>query len=225
MGCTALCGTCFTMEFMLNCIQSNLANRFRGFLPVVIDVETGGVQPHTDALLEVAAVFLGQGENDQWYLKETLSFHVAPFPGARLDPKSLEFNKIDPYHPFRFAQDEKEVLQALFKAVKEALKAARCNRAVLVGHNAWFDLLFIKAAAERNQLNLPFHAFTSFDTASLSGLFFGQTVLAKALEKAGIPFDTKEAHSAIYDAEKTAELFCLMVNRWDACMKEHTILK
>ncbi len=202
-------------------VNSNIqtiAQRFRGFLPVVIDVETGGVQPHTDALLEVAAVFLGQNEQGCWQKKETLSFHVAPFPGARLDPKSLAFNKIDPYHPFRFAEEEKEVLQKLFKAVREALKVARCNRAVLVGHNAWFDLLFIKAAAERHQLNLPFHAFTSFDTASLSGLFFGQTVLAKALEKAGIPFDTNEAHSAIYDAEKTAELFCAMVNRFDGML-------
>jgi ribonuclease T len=219
MGCAALCWTSFTLEFELNCLQKNLANRFRGFLPIVIDVETGGLQPHSDALLEVAAVFLGQDENGQWYQKKTLSFHVAPFPGARLDPKSLAFNKIDPFHPFRFAKDEKEVLKTLFQAVKEALKETRCNRAVLVGHNAWFDLLFIKAAAERNQLDLPFHAFTSFDTASLAGLFFGQTVLAKALEKAGIEFDTNEAHSALYDAEKTAELFCLMVNQWDACMK------
>ncbi len=209
------------MESMLNQQlkqkKTNLSHWFRGFLPVVIDVETGGIQPHTDALLEIAAVFLTVNDENQWCHKETLSFHVQPFPGARLDPKSLEFNKIDPYHPFRFAQEEKEVLETLFRAIREATKAAHCHRAVLVGHNAWFDLLFIKTAAERNQLNLPLHAFTSFDTASLAGVFLGQTVLAKALEKAGIPFDTKEAHSAIYDAEKTAELFCAMVNRWKMC--------
>lgn len=195
-------------------IKKNWTHRFRGFLPVVIDVETGGVQPHTDALLEIAAVFLDINEQNQLCRGKTLAFHVLPFEGARLDPKSLEFNKIDPYHPFRFAEEEKEVLQKLFQAIKEATKAARCQRGVLVGHNAWFDLLFIKTAAERQHLNLPLHAFTSFDTATLSGVFFGQTVLAKALEIAGIEFDPKEAHSAIYDAEKTAELFCYIVNHW-----------
>lgn len=204
----------FHGEYIKIMLKKKLAHRFRGFLPVVIDVETGGIQPQTDALLEVAAVFLTTDDKNQWYSKETMAFHVQPFPGTRLDPKSLEFNKIDPYHPFRFAKEEKEVLQILFQAIKKAIKEACCHRAVLVGHNAWFDLMFIKAAAERQKLNLPFHAFTSFDTASLSGVFFGQTVLAKALEKAGIPFDTKEAHSAIYDAEKTAELFCAIVNRW-----------
>lgn len=194
----------------------NWPQRFRGFLPVVIDVETGGVQPQTDALLEIAAVFLEIDSENRLVPQKTLAFHVLPFEGARLDPKSLEFNKIDPYHPFRFAKEEKEVLMELFREIKIATKAAKCQRAVLVGHNAWFDLLFIKSAAERHQISLPLHAFTSFDTASLSGVCFGQTVLAKALEKAGIAFDTKEAHSAIYDAEKTAELFCDIVNRWES---------
>ena len=36
---------------------------------------------------------------------------------------------------------------------------------------------------------------------------------ARALEAAGLPYSTREAHSAIYDAERTADLFCLMINR------------
>lgn len=196
--------------------KKSWVNRFRGFLPVVIDVETGGIQPLTDALLEISAVFLKINEQGELSPGETFSYHVLPFEGTRLDPKSLEFNKIDPYHPFRFAREEKDVLIELFQIIQKAVKAAKCQRAVLVGHNAWFDLLFIKSAAERHQLKLPFHAFTSLDTASLSCMFFGQTVLAKALETAGIEFNNKEAHSAIYDAEKTAELFCYMVNTWDA---------
>jgi ribonuclease T len=197
--------------------QKKWSRRFRGFLPIVIDVETSGVQPHTDAILELAAVFLDIDENNRLCRGKTHSFHVLPFEGARMDPKSMEFNKIDPYHPFRFAQTEKEVLEALFKEIKHATKMAKCQRGVLVGHNAWFDLLFIKTAAERNHLALPLHAFTSFDTSTLSGVFFGQTVLAKALHEAGIEFNTAEAHSAIYDAEKTAELFCDIVNRWETC--------
>lgn len=197
-----------------NISNKNWPKRFRGFLPVVIDVETSGIQPHTDAILELAAVFLELDENNQLSRGKTLAYHVLPFEGARIDPKSMEFNKIDLYHPFRFAQSEKEVLEALFKEIKTAAKAAKCQRGVLVGHNAWFDLMFIKTAAERSGLNLPLHAFTSFDTASLSAVCFGQTVLATALEKAGIEFNNKEAHSAIYDAEKTAELFCHITNRW-----------
>ncbi|HAV68246.1 MAG TPA: ribonuclease T, partial [Alcanivorax sp.] len=36
----------------------SLALRFRGFLPVVVDVETGGFDARNDALLEIAAVLL-----------------------------------------------------------------------------------------------------------------------------------------------------------------------
>ena len=60
----------------------------------------------------------------------------------------------------------------------------------------------------------PFHLFSTFDTATLGGLVLGQTVLAKACESAGIEFENANAHSALYDAEKTAELFCYIVNRF-----------
>ncbi len=140
--------------------------------------------------------------------------HILPFENAELDAKSLEFNQIDPYQPLRFAIDEKAALEKLFSPINKALKQTQCQRAVLVGHNAWFDLLFIKEAVKRTGLKSPFHAFTCFDTATLGGLIYGQTVLAKAAKAAGISFDTKEAHSAIYDAEKTAELFCIMMNTW-----------
>ena len=55
-----------------------------------------------------------------------------------------------------------------------------------------------------------------FDTATLAGLAVGHTVLARACALADIPFDNNEAHSADYDATKTAELFCLIVNRWQS---------
>ena len=195
--------------------------RFRGFLPVVIDIETGGVEPKTDAILEISAVFLDMNEEGFISPGSNISYHVIPFEGARLDPKSLEFNKIDPFHPFRFAEEEKVVLQKMFGEIRKAASQAKCQRAVLVGHNAWFDLLFIKNAAERHQLNLPLHAFTSFDTASLSAVILGHTVLSQALELANIPFDNNEAHSAIYDAQKTAELFCYLVNRWNTLSSSH----
>ncbi len=195
----------------------SIKDRFRGFLPVVVDVETAGVDPQNNALLEMCVVLLDVDEAGYFFPKTRFFEHILPFEHAVLDPKSLAFNQIDPFQPLRFAIDEKLALERLFLPIKQALKQHNCQRAVLVGHNAWFDLLFVKAAVERTGVKSPFHDFTCFDTATLAGFMYGQTVLAKAMSAAKIPFDAKEAHSAIYDAEKTAELFCLMVNHWQDC--------
>lgn len=195
-------------------LTKNMRHRFRGFLPVVVDVETSGVDPHKNALLEMCIVLLTINEEGLFTPGESHFEHILPFKDAELDAKSLEFNQIDPYQPLRFAIDEKLALQQLFAPINKALKQNQCQRAVLIGHNAWFDLLFIKEAVKRTGVKSPFHAFTCFDTATLGGLMYGQTVLAKAAKAAGVAFDVNEAHSAIYDAEKTAELFCVMMNTW-----------
>ncbi|HEB97796.1 MAG TPA: ribonuclease T [Sedimenticola thiotaurini] len=193
-----------------------IAGRFRGFLPVVVDVETGGFDARRDALLEIAAVIVGMAEDGSLLPAESHACHVEPFPGANLDPKALAFNGIDPDHPFRMALPEREALQKITAPIRKAVKASGCNRAILVGHNAFFDLGFINAAVERTGFKRnPFHPFSTFDTVSLAGLAFGQTVLARAVREAGIEWDSSQAHSAIYDAMKTAELFCTIVNRWD----------
>lgn len=190
-----------------------MAKRFRGFMPVVVDVETGGFNEQTDALLQIAAVILEIGDDGQWRRLETHSCHVTPFEGANLDPKSLEINGIDPDHPLRMAVDERQALPRIFKPVRQALKENDCKRAILVGHNANFDLKFINAAAERAGIKRnPFHPFSTFDTVSLAGLAYGQTVLSRSVQAAGLDWDNREAHSAIYDAEMTAELFCRIVN-------------
>jgi len=141
---------------------------------------------------------------------------VAPFEGSNLEPASLEVNGIDPDLPFRqaIAVDEKQCLDELFSIVRKEMKLNKCKRAILVGHNAFFDLGFIKKAAERCKIKSPFHEFSTFDTVSLAGLAYGETVLAKAVVKAGIEWDNKEAHSAVYDTEKTADLFCTITNNW-----------
>lgn len=194
-----------------------MSRRFRGYLPVVVDVETGGFDAQTDALLEVAAVILRMNDAGELEPAETISCHVQPFEGANLDPKALAFNGIDPYHPFRAALPEKEALDHVFRPIRHAVKASACKRAILVGHNAFFDLGFINAAVERTAYKRnPFHPFSTFDTVTLSGLAFGQTVLARSVIAAGIDWDANEAHTALYDTEKTAELFCHIVNRWQA---------
>lgn len=197
--------------------SSAIANRFRGFLPVAVDVETAGFNPQTDALLEIAAVTLHMNEVGHLERQQTFACHVQPFPGANLDPAALAFTGIDPHHPFRDALPEQDVLQRIFQPIRKAVRYSGCSRAILVGHNPWFDLAFINAAAQRTGIKRnPFHPFSAFDTATLGGLAFGQTVLARAVQAAGIPWDHHEAHSAIYDAEQTAELFCRVVNLWDS---------
>ncbi|MEO1081988.1 MAG: ribonuclease T [Pseudomonadota bacterium] len=192
-----------------------ISERFRGFLPVIVDMETGGFCASTDAILEIAATFVRMDSAGQLAVHETHGFNVAPFEGANIEQSALDFTGIDPYHPFREAQAEKEVLGELFRLVRREIREHECNRAILVGHNAHFDAGFLNAAIERCEIKRnPFHPFSHFDTATLSGLAYGQTVLAKSCAEAGIPFDNEQAHSAIYDATCTAELFCSIVNRW-----------
>ncbi|MCY4266203.1 MAG: ribonuclease T [Gammaproteobacteria bacterium] len=192
-----------------------MADRFRSFLPVVIDVETGGFNSHTDAILEVAAVLLEMNNDGYLEIEQSFFHHVKPFEGANLEESALKFTGINPFHPLRVARGEKEVFQAMFKLIRDSVKNKECKRAIVVAHNAHFDHSFIRAACERHNLKRnPFHPFSSFDTASLSGLAYGQTVLSRACAAADIDFDENAAHSARYDAEKTAELFCAIVNRW-----------
>ncbi|WP_067567721.1 ribonuclease T [Candidatus Hoaglandella endobia] len=201
---------------MANKDDSNtLRVRFRGFYPVVIDVETAGFNADTDALLEIAAVTLAMDEQGCLQVDNKLHFHVEPFPYARLQPEALAFNGIDPSNPLRGAISEYKALNKIFKMVRKGIKDHECNRAIIVAHNAAFDHGFLMAAAGRAGLKKnPFHPFATFDTAALSGLVLGQTVLAKACFAAGIAFDSGAAHSALYDTERTASLFCELVNRW-----------
>jgi ribonuclease T len=191
------------------------ATRFRGFLPVVIDVETGGFNSQTDALLEIAAVFLEMRSDGTLARGETTRYHVIPFSGANMEAASLAVTGIDPHHPLRPAISEEDALQRIFREVRNAIRAADCTRAVLVGHNSFFDLNFLNAAVARTQVKRnPFHPFSSFDTATLGGVAFGQTVLMRATLAAGLEWDTASAHSAAYDAERTADLFCTVCNQF-----------
>jgi ribonuclease T len=192
-----------------------MTRRFRGFLPVVVDIESGGFNSDTDALLEIAAVLIEMDSDGVLGRGATHSFHVQPFEGARLDPASLSVTGIDPFHPLRPSLPERDALQRIFREIRHALRAYDCRRAILVGHNAAFDLGFLNAAVKRADVKRnPFHPFSCFDTATLAGAALGQTVLAKAVTVAGLSWDASSAHSAVYDAERTAELFCLICNRF-----------
>jgi ribonuclease T len=191
-----------------------MARRFRGFLPVAVDIESGGFIPATDALLEIAAVIIDIDADGVLKRGATHKFHVKPFEGSRLDPASLAVTGIDPWHPLRPAIDERDALQRIFTEIRQAVKAHGCKRAILVGHNSSFDLAFLNAAVARAAIKRnPFHPFSSFDTGTLAGAALGQTVLAKAVKIAGFEWDSGQAHSAAYDAERSADLFCHVCNR------------
>jgi ribonuclease T len=194
---------------------SLISQRFRGFLPVVIDVETGGFNAKTDAMLEIAAVILEMDSQGNLQIKDHYSKNIEPFSGAVVEQAALEFTGIDIYDPERNAEEEGDALRELFQPIRREVSETGCTRAVMVAHNAHFDLSFVNAAVERAQIKRnPFHPFSCFDTSSLSGLAYGQTVLAKACHAAKIDFNNQDAHSALYDTTKTAELFCSIVNRW-----------
>lgn len=193
---------------------SPISKRFRGFLPAVVDVECGGFNPATDALLEIAIVLIGMDGEGNLVRGATHAAHVEPFPGANIEPAALEVTGIRLDHPLRLALSEREALEKVLKPVRQAVSESGCTRALLVGHNAHFDLSFVNAACARaNYKRNPFHPFSVLDTATLAGAVLGQTVLKRALDVAGLGYDGDEAHSAIYDAERTADLFCLLVNR------------
>jgi len=193
---------------------TRIKQRFRGFLPVVVDVETAGFDAERSALLQAAACILRMDETSgRLYVAESLQVDILPFEGSEISQDALKFNGIeDPYHPFRGALAERAALERLFAPIRSEIKATGCTRAILVGHNAHFDLGFINAAAARTGVKSPFHKFSTFDTVTLAGLMYGQTVLAKAVQAAGIEWDQKQAHGALYDTQKTAELFCKIVN-------------
>ncbi|QJC34422.1 ribonuclease T [Enterobacteriaceae endosymbiont of Donacia crassipes] len=192
-----------------------LSFRFRGFYPVVVDIETSGFDPKYNAILEISLITL---KMDNGWLKknETLHFHVLPFKGSRISSDALAFNGINIHTSLRGAITEIEVLKIIFKKITKDLKKNKCKKAVIVAHNASFDHSFIMEAIKRNkmEINNPFHSFVIFDTTSMCGLILGQTVLAKSCHEIGISFDSNQAHSALYDANRTAKLFCKLVNNW-----------
>jgi ribonuclease T len=197
-----------------------MSTRFRGYLPVVVDLETGGFDAHRHAILEMATVEV-VFEGGRLVPGERWVQAVSPYPGSAMDPAALKVTGIDPDDPDRGAVDEAAAFREMFRQIRRAMKREGCQRAILVAHNAAFDHQFMRLAYERNELNRsPFHPFSFIDTASLAAVAYGHTVLSEACNRAGITFEASRAHSALYDADKTAELFCAIVNRWQSQIQD-----
>ena len=192
-----------------------LSERFRGYLPVVLDLETGGFDHQANPILELACSFL-QMQDDRLLIKGQESWNVEPVEGLIIEPASLKVTGIDLEDPSRYAMDEETVLREFFSLVRSEMKLYGCHRAILVAHNASFDQGFLNTACNRWAIKRnPFHPFTTLDTATLGALAYGHTVLREACRRADIEFSEARAHGAAYDADRTAELFCHIVNTWD----------
>ena len=200
---------------MENTPPPRMPERFRRFLPVVVDVETGGFDCTRHALLEIAAIPIELDDEGYYVPGEVATSHVEPYEGSEIDPKSLEITGIRLDCVLRGALPEREALDHVFARVRAAVKRNGCQRAILVGHNAHFDLGFLNAAVSRvGHKRNPFHPFSTFDTVTLAGMAYGQTVLSRAVQAAGLEWDGDQAHSAVYDTERTAALFCAVLNSW-----------
>jgi ribonuclease T len=192
-----------------------LKNRFRKYLPVVVDIETGGFDPEENAILEIAITLIEE-DNNVYKVGETFRHHIEPFEGSVVEKESLEFTKIKLDHPLRGAISEKDALNDIFKIINKTKNKYECSRAILVGHNAHFDSSFLQAAVKRNNIKkTPFHKFSVIDTVSLGVLATGQTVLARICDKLNIDYDNKQAHSAAYDSDVTAKVLCSIINKFD----------
>ena len=192
-----------------------LKNRFRKYLPVVVDIETGGFDPELNAILEIAITLIEENDN-KFVVGETHRHHIIPFKNSIIEKESLEFTKIKLDHPLRNAIDEKDAIKDWFKIINKVKNKYECSRAILVGHNAHFDKSFLDAAIKRNNIKrTPFHKFSVIDTVSLGVLATGQTVLARICDKLEIDYDNDQAHSAAYDTLVTAKVFCSIVNGYD----------
>jgi len=196
-----------------------LKDRFRKFLPVIVDLETGGFDPKKNAILEIAIQLIDE-DNSKLVLGDSHRYHIKPFEGLKVDKEALEFLRLDLNHPLRSAVDEEYALKELFKIINKHKSKYECSRAILVGHNAFFDHSFLSEACSRNNIKKsPFHPFSLIDTVSLGVLATQQTVLARICKELDISYINEEAHSAAYDAEVTAQVFCKIINDYDGLNK------
>ncbi len=192
----------------------DMATRFRGFLPIVVDVETSGFDPERHGVLEIAALTL-RFDDGELVINTRQRWAVRPFAQSVIDPSSLRVNGINLNDPKRAAISEDEAMKQLFKMVRQGIKLHGCHRGVLVAHNAAFDAAFLRQAAKRTKAKWdPLHPFTTIDTAALAAVAYGHTVLGEACSRAHIEYNKDDAHDALYDAERCALLFCAIVNGW-----------
>lgn len=93
---------------------------------MVVDVETGGFNCATDALLKLPQHHR-LDEGGFLYPDHTRFFRVEPFEGANIEQAALEFTGIKLDHPLRQAVSE-QALTEIFRGLRKSIKANGCKR-------------------------------------------------------------------------------------------------
>lgn len=175
---------------------------------LVIDTETGGLDPDRDSLLSLAAVVWREGQ----LVADTQIFVNEPEP--RITPDSIAVHGIDPTWLQAHGHSPCQAVQEFERFVHAHFSRFDRGDVLLAGHNVAFDVAFLKRLYRLAGVHYPaFYSHRLLDTAAL-GLFFilsGHlpSGVAKSDELFGyfqIAFGRNRRHSALGDARATAEL-------------------
>ncbi len=114
-------------EVTRTAVAALMSRRFRGFLPVVIDVETGGFNSRTDALLEIAAVFIDIDASGTLSRGCHPQLPCAAVSGCATGPGLAERHRHRSLSSVAAALPEREAIQRIFREVRHQLKAYDCR--------------------------------------------------------------------------------------------------
>ena len=155
---------------------------------VVFDIETTGFSPVNNRIIEIGAVKVKQGE-----IAEKFSAFVNPDV-----PIPFEIEKLTGIND-SMVKDAPYIEQVLPEFL------AFCQDAVLVAHNAGFDMSFIKENVLRQGLS---RRFTCADTLGIARILLphqAKHTLDAVAKTLGVSLENH--HRAVDDAQATAEIF------------------
>ncbi|MGR3712345.1 MAG: exonuclease domain-containing protein [Shimia sp.] len=163
---------------------------------VVFDSETTGLLPHKDEIVQLGAVRVLRG---QIVTGETINRLVNP--GRPIPPVSTKVHHIT----------DAMVADAPPLAPVAAEFHHFARDAVIVAHNAPFDMAFLHRRAKEFNLAWPHPVL---DTVLLSAVLFGTTethTLDALCARLGVTIPEHLRHTALGDAQATAEVLCRML--------------
>jgi DNA polymerase-3 subunit epsilon len=177
------------------------AARLRGLSFVVFDTETTGLNPQVDEVCQIAAVRVVNGK-----LVDAERFDMLVNPGRRIPAASTPVHQITD----EMVADAPGVTEALARFHTFA------DGAVLVAHNAPFDMAFLRRREREigRRFDQPI-----LDTVLCSAILFGQSAehtLDALCERLGIAIPEADRHTAIGDAIGTGEAFRKMIPMLEA---------
>ena len=162
----------------------------------VFDLETTGLLPHRDEIIQIGAVRV---------------------IGGRIVPGEAFETLVDPGRPIPDASSRvHHITDAMVRGHPSISSAAPrfydfASGSALVAHNAPFDLAFLRAKRAETELNWT-HPVV--DTVLLSAILFGTTethTLDAVCQRLGIEIAPHLRHTALGDAHATAEALCRML--------------